>query len=77
MSEREKEIAAIKAAERSAGGLHYDGSRARHNPFKSQPIGFQWDPAAENALTELAAGEGGYLVVLVSCCLCSLQYDVD
>jgi len=64
MSDREKEMAAIKAAEREAGGAHYEGSRARRNPLGSAAMGLQWEEGAENALKELAEGQEGHLVVL-------------
>lgn len=65
MSEREKEMAAVKAAERAVGGSQYEGSRARRNPLGSQAIGLQWDESAENALKELADAEEFRTVILV------------
>ncbi|KAH8106779.1 actin depolymerizing protein [Cristinia sonorae] len=64
MSEREKEMAAVKAAEREAGGLHYEGSQARRNPLGSTAMGFKWEEKAEEALKDLASSEEGHLVVL-------------
>ncbi|THH31158.1 hypothetical protein EUX98_g3036 [Antrodiella citrinella] len=64
MSDWEKEMATIKAAEREAGGANYEGSRARRNPLGSSAMGFQWNEDAEIALKELAEGQDSHLVVL-------------
>lgn len=64
MSAREKEIEAVKAAERQAGGHSYEGSNTRRNHIASG-VGFQWAHDADNAVRELASGSGISLVVLV------------
>ena len=75
MSEREKEMEAVKAAEREAGGSQYDGSRARRNPLGSQAIGMAWEADAENALKELGEAEDCRAVVLVSNILAHSRCD--
>lgn len=65
MSAREKEMAAVKAAERQAGGSQYEGSRARQNHV-GQGVGLKWTEDVENAVQELGHGEGSAIVVLVS-----------
>ncbi|KAH9934699.1 actin depolymerizing protein [Fomitopsis serialis] len=63
MSAREKEIEAVKAAERQAGGYTYEGSNARRSHVASG-VGFQWSHEADSAIKELASGLGISLVVL-------------
>ncbi|OSX65124.1 hypothetical protein POSPLADRAFT_1178769 [Postia placenta MAD-698-R-SB12] len=63
MSAREKEMAAVKAAERQAGGSQYEGSRARQNHV-GQGVGLKWTEDVENAVQELGNGEGSAIVVL-------------
>ncbi|PCH38158.1 actin depolymerizing protein [Wolfiporia cocos MD-104 SS10] len=60
MSAREKEMEAVKAAERSG---NYEGSRARatHVP---QTVGLKWSEEVENAVKNLGSGDGGYLVLV-------------
>lgn len=65
MSAREKEIEAVKAAERQAGGYTYEGSNARRSHVASG-VGFQWSNEADSAVKELASGSSISLVVLVS-----------
>lgn len=74
MSEREKEMAAVKAAEREAGGFNYEGSRARRNPLGSTAMGYKWDPLAEDAMTEFANAEDARLVILVSSLCASIGW---
>lgn len=61
MSEQEKEMATVRAAERSAGGVTYEASHVR-----STPVGWKWADGVESALKELDEGEDTGLVVLVS-----------
>ena len=65
MSAREKEMEAVKAAEREAGGRSYEGSRARQNHI-GQGVFLKWSSEAEEAIKELAITEDSRLVVLVS-----------
>lgn len=65
MSAREKEMEAVKAAERQAGGYSFEGSNARRSHVASG-IGLKWAHEADNAVKELASGSGISLVVLVS-----------
>ncbi|TCD63294.1 Twinfilin-1 [Steccherinum ochraceum] len=65
MSEREKEMAAVKAAEREAGGSYYEGSRARRNPLGSQAMGLTWDQESEDAVREMGSSGDRRLVILV------------
>lgn len=64
MSAREKEMEAVKAAEREAGGRIYEGSRARQSHV-GQGVGLNWTDEAANAIKELGAAEDSRLVVLV------------
>ncbi|EIW60075.1 actin depolymerizing protein [Trametes versicolor FP-101664 SS1] len=63
MSAREKEMEAVKAAEREAGGRIYEGSRARQSHV-GQGVGLNWTDEAANAIKELGAAEDSRLVVL-------------
>ncbi|CCM02067.1 uncharacterized protein FIBRA_04143 [Fibroporia radiculosa] len=63
MSAREKEIEAVKAAEREAGGLQYEGSQARRSHVKSD-VGLKWTEDVENAVRDLALGNSSSLVVV-------------
>ncbi|KAI0727196.1 actin depolymerizing protein [Fomitopsis betulina] len=63
MSAREKEMEAVKAAERQAGGYSFEGSNARRSHVASG-IGLKWAHEADNAVKELASGSGISLVVL-------------
>ncbi|KAF8919315.1 hypothetical protein CPB85DRAFT_1278538 [Mucidula mucida] len=58
MSEQEKEMATVRAAERKAGGVTYEASHVRSTPS------WKWDDGVEEALKELDEGEGTGLVVL-------------
>ncbi|KZT11309.1 actin depolymerizing protein [Laetiporus sulphureus 93-53] len=62
MSAREKEMEAVKAAEREAGAGGYEGSRARQNHI-GQGVGLKWHEEAENAVRELGLGDGSALVL--------------
>jgi len=62
LSAREREIEEARAAERSAEPM-YEGSRARKNHVGS-PIGFQWDPKAEEALQSFITNQLSELIVL-------------
>lgn len=64
MSEREKEMAEVRAAERQAGGTTYEGSRARRNHI-GQAVGFPLPDDAEAALKALLGDEESRLVILV------------
>ncbi|CDO72895.1 hypothetical protein BN946_scf185002.g80 [Trametes cinnabarina] len=63
MSAREKEMEAVKAAEREAGGRSYEGSRARQNHVR-QGVGLKWSNEAQDAIKDLGAAEDSRLVVL-------------
>ncbi|KAI0807625.1 hypothetical protein C8Q74DRAFT_1228381 [Fomes fomentarius] len=63
MSAREKEMEAVKAAEREAGGRSYEGSRARQNHI-GQGVFLKWSSEAEEAIKELATTEDSRLVIL-------------
>ncbi|KAH9857081.1 actin depolymerizing protein [Lenzites betulinus] len=63
MSAREKEMEAVKAAEREAGGINYEGSRARQSHV-AQGVGLKWTDEAVDAIKELGAAEDTRLVVL-------------
>ncbi len=63
MSAREKEMEAVKAAEREAGGRIYEGSRARQSHV-GQGVGLNWTDEAVEAIKELGASEDSRLVVL-------------
>lgn len=65
MSAREKEMEAVKAAERQAGGYSFEGSNARRSHVASG-IGLKWAHDADNAVKELASGSGISLAVFVS-----------
>ncbi len=65
MSAREKEMEAVKAAEREAGGRSYEGNRARQNHI-GQGVFLKWSSEAEEAIKELATSEDSRLVILVS-----------
>lgn len=64
MSEREKEMAEVRAAERQAGGGTYEGSSARRTHI-GNAIGFQWPEDAQEALQALLGDEESRLLVLV------------
>jgi len=61
MSEREKEMETVKAAERE--GTSYEENRVRRNHIGARAA-FGWDVEAEHALKELAEGQGSGLIVL-------------
>ncbi|KAI9057859.1 actin depolymerizing protein [Trametes sanguinea] len=63
MSAREKEMEAVKAAEREAGGRSYEGSRARQNHV-GQGVGLKWSNEAEDAIKDMGAADDSRLVVL-------------
>ncbi|OCH95057.1 actin depolymerizing protein [Obba rivulosa] len=63
MSAREKEMAAVKAAEREAGGRGYEGSRVRQN-LVGTGIDIKWPEDIHQAIEKLAAGEGSELLLL-------------
>ncbi|KAI0831510.1 actin depolymerizing protein [Trametes gibbosa] len=63
MSAREKEMEAVKAAEREAGGRNYEGSRARQSHV-GQGVGMKWTDEALEAIRQLGATEDSRLVVL-------------
>lgn len=67
LSAREQEMADVRAAERDAGagGGGYEGSGARQNHLGTG-VGLSWAPEVEEAVSELAKGEGNGLVVIVS-----------
>ncbi|RDX56562.1 actin depolymerizing protein [Lentinus brumalis] len=62
MSAREKEMEAVKAAEREAGGWSYEGSGARQSHV-GQGVFLKWSPEAEEAIKELGTTEDSRLVV--------------
>ncbi|KAI0372856.1 actin depolymerizing protein [Pilatotrama ljubarskyi] len=63
MSAREKEMEAVKAAEREAGGRSYEGSRARQNHV-GQGVGLKWSDEAQDAIKDLGASGDSRVVVL-------------
>jgi len=63
MSAREKEMEAVKAAERQAGGGGYDGSRSRQSHIGTG-VGLNWTEDVENAVRELGSGDGSALVII-------------
>ncbi|KAI0273714.1 actin depolymerizing protein [Gloeopeniophorella convolvens] len=63
MSEREKEIANIKAAEREAGGTPYNASGPRQSPFGSG-VGLKWSSDVETAVRSLADATEDSLVTI-------------
>jgi twinfilin-like protein len=63
LSEREREIEEAKAAEKSAEPV-YEGSRARKTHV-GNPIGFQWDPKAEEAFQSFVTNQLSELIILV------------
>ncbi|KAI0748322.1 hypothetical protein C8Q80DRAFT_1219518 [Daedaleopsis nitida] len=63
MSAREKEMEAVKAAEREAGGRNYEGSRARQNHV-GQGLFLKWSSEAEQAIKELATTDDSRVVIL-------------
>lgn len=65
MSAREKEMEAVKAAEREAGGSSYDGSRARKNHIGTR-VGLNWSEEVEKAFKELCVGDGSTVMTIVS-----------
>lgn len=68
MSARELEMAAVKAAEREAGGGSYEGSRARRNHV-GMPVGhgvLKWSEEVIDALKQLGTEDGSQLLILVS-----------
>ena len=65
MSAREKEMEAVKAAEREAGGRSYEGSRARQNHI-GQGVFLKWSLEAEAAIKELVTADDSRLVILVN-----------
>ena len=62
MSEKEKEMENVRAAERQAGGANYASASHVH----STPMGWKWADGVEDALRNLDSSEGSGLVVLVS-----------
>ncbi|KAI0928660.1 hypothetical protein AcW2_004599 [Taiwanofungus camphoratus] len=63
MSAREKEMEAVKAAEREAGGSSYDGSRARKNHIGTR-VGLNWSEEVEKAFKELCVGDGSTVMTI-------------
>ncbi|KAH9945940.1 actin depolymerizing protein [Epithele typhae] len=63
MSEREKEIEEVKAAEREAGGRNYEGSRARASHV-GERISMEWTSEVEGAMKALGTSDDYHLVVL-------------
>ncbi|TBU35777.1 hypothetical protein BD311DRAFT_680384 [Dichomitus squalens] len=63
LSAREKEMEAVKAAEREAGGRIYEGSRARQNHV-GQGVFLKWSPEAEEAIKDLVTADDSRLVIL-------------
>ena len=66
LSEREREIAEAREAERSTDV--YEGMSARRNHIGTTP-GTQWSEEATNAVTTLGEGTDNAIVVLVSAAL--------
>ncbi|KZT68163.1 actin depolymerizing protein [Daedalea quercina L-15889] len=64
MSAREKEIEAVKAAERQAGGYGYEGSNARRSHVASG-VGFKWAQDTDDAVKGLASGSVSLLVLSI------------
>ncbi|KAL4254077.1 actin-binding proteins ADF family protein [Abortiporus biennis] len=62
MSAREKELEAVKVAEREAGGTFYEGRAARKNHIGTH-VGFQWDEDVQAAIKELSEGDGNRIVL--------------
>lgn len=68
MSEREKELAAVKASELEVGGAIYEGSSGRRNHV-GMPVGNgkqKWSEEVVDALKKLGAGDASQLLLLVS-----------
>ncbi|EMD38353.1 hypothetical protein CERSUDRAFT_48335 [Gelatoporia subvermispora B] len=63
MSAREQEMAAVKAAERDAGGRSYDGSRARQTHIGTG-VEIKWPEEVQQAVEKLVSGEGSELLLL-------------
>ncbi|KAJ3541153.1 hypothetical protein NMY22_g4001 [Coprinellus aureogranulatus] len=61
LSSREQELTDLRIAENSAAT--YEGSRARASHV-GNPVGFQWSPEAQQAVSQLADGDGHTLVIL-------------
>ena len=65
MTEREKELAEIKAAERAAGGSGYEANREKRSHIGDR-VGFQWSAEADEAVKALQDSGDARLIVLVS-----------
>lgn len=63
MTDREREMEAVRDAERQAGGGNYEGSRARRSHVGR--IAMNWSEEAETAVRDMGQTEGDYLVVMV------------
>ncbi|CAL1705028.1 unnamed protein product [Somion occarium] len=63
LTAREKELEAVKAAEREAGGAGYEASREKRSHIGDR-VGFQWTEEADNAVKALQDGDDSRLVIL-------------
>jgi len=63
LNAREKEMAEIKAAERTTSGVTYDNSRTVHGQFNTG-AGYTWSQEVKDAVSELPTREASHLVVI-------------